>query len=372
MVRLSALVRDSHAGARPAEPETAAVTEPTVRAIDLVRGPRLGGSSRDAAVPGVASVAGGAGQPVASAAVSTPSSLPRVSARSLSILGDLQTLLTDVRDRVRGGGAPSWGELESVIGRVVASLAESAELFWLASAPAERPGADALVVHHSRVAILAVRLGLDVGYDPMRATALGMAGGLIDVSLWDTADDLLDRLGALSPEEDARYRGHPQRSAALLTRWNAPRQLVETVLQHHEREGGQGFPRQLTGAAIGQDAKIVGLVDAYASRATPAPRRPGLRPHEAIRDIVRSKQESFPSTLVKALLSEISVFPPGTLVRLNTGEIGQVIAVNRNHPLRPRIEVVADAKGQRPTLPKTIDLSETPFLYITGPIASAS
>jgi hypothetical protein len=45
-----------------------------------------------------------------------------------------------------------------------------------------------------------------------------------------------------------------------------------------------------------------------------------------------------------------------------------VIAVNRNHPLRPKVEVLADGKGQRLPAPKVIDLSEAPFLYITGPV----
>ena len=51
------------------------------------------------------------------------------------------------------------------------------------------------------------------------------------------------------------------------------------------------------------------------------------------------------------------------------GEVGRVIAVNRNHPLRPRVEIVADGKGQRLTSPKTTDLAEAPFLYITGAVA---
>ena len=83
------------------------------------------------------------------------------------------------------------------------------------------------------------------------------------------------------------------------------------------------------------DAKILGLADTYTSLTVPPSARPRLRPHEAVREIVKSRHESFPSTLIKALLSEISVFPPGTVVRLNTEEIGRVIAVNRNHPLRP-------------------------------------
>jgi hypothetical protein len=357
MVRLSTLVRDLAAASRGPGPDDGQGrhTGGGVRAVDLVRGPET--------------AATGAQAPTSPAIA--PASNPRVGGDALRIASDLHAFLGGVRDLVRSSGAPSWSKLEGIIERVVTSLKESAELFWLANAPTRPPGADDLVVHQARVAILAVRIGLDVGYDPRRAAALGMAGALIDVSLWEASDALFGRLDALSSDETAIYRAHPQRSAALLRLWNAPGDVIETVLQHHEREQGQGFPRQLSGTAIGQDAKIVGLVDAYATRATASVRRPGVRPHEAIRDIVRSKQESFPPALVKALLSEISVFPPGTLVRLNTGEIGQVVAVNRNHPLRPRIDVVADAKGLRPTAPKAIDLSETPFLYITGPVAAA-
>ena len=76
--------------------------------------------------------------------------------------------------------------------------------------------------------------------------------------------------------------------------------------------------------------------------------------------------------LIKALLAEISVFPPGTVVRLNTEELARVIAVNRHHPLRPKIEVLADGKGHRLSVPKLLDLSEAPFLYITGPVAETS
>ena len=65
------------------------------------------------------------------------------------------------------------------------------------------------------------------------------------------------------------------------------------------------------------------------------------------------------------------MFPPGTVVRLNTEEIGRVIAVNRNHPLRPRVEIMADARGQRLPAPKTIDLSDSPFIYITGPVTES-
>jgi len=254
--------------------------------------------------------------------------------------------------------------------RCVASLDRSGELFWLANNAGALAGVDYLAFHQARVAVMAIAIGASVGYDRPRRAQLGMAGCLIDVGLWQMPESLVRRLDALSAEEQALYRSHPRLSVESIRRWSPPSDgLVEAVLQHHEREQGQGFPSGLHGTAVSQDAKILGLIDTYTGLTMPLAPRPRLRPHEAIREIVRSKHESFPSALVKALLSEISVFPPGTLVRLNTGEVGRVTAVNRNHPLRPRIEIVADGKGQRLTMPKTTDLSEAPFLYITGAVA---
>ncbi|HYS18461.1 MAG TPA: HD domain-containing phosphohydrolase [Candidatus Binatia bacterium] len=289
------------------------------------------------------------------------------------LFAELQLFLARVRELIRTGDEFPWSELEQLIDRCVVSLERSGELFWVANNTAAPAAVDYLACHQSRIAVLAITIGASVGYDRPRRVQLGMAGGLIDVGLWQLPESLLRRLDALSPEEQALYRSHPRLSVECIRRWSPPREgLVEAVLQHHEREQGQGFPQGLHGTAVNQDAKILGLVDTYTGLTMPPAPRPRLRPHEAIREIVRSKHEAFPSSLVKALLSEISVFPPGTLVRLNTGEVGRVTAVNRNHPLRPCVEIVADGKGQRLMSPKTTDLSEAPFLYITGAVAEGA
>jgi HD-GYP domain-containing protein (c-di-GMP phosphodiesterase class II) len=288
------------------------------------------------------------------------------------LFAELQLFLARVRELIRTGDALPWPELEALIERCAVSLEASSELFWLANNTVAIAGVDYLAFHQARVAVLAMTIGASVAYDRPRRVQLGQAGSLIDVGLWQLPEGLLRRLDALSTDDQAQYRSHPRLSVELIRRWSPPREgLVEAVLQHHEREQGQGFPQGLHGAGVSQDAKILGLVDTYTGLTMPPAPRPRLRPHEAIREIVRSRHEAFPSQLVKALLSEISVFPPGTLVRLNTGEVGRVTAVNRHHPLRPRVEIVADGKGQRLVSPKSTDLAEAPFLYITGAVAEA-
>jgi HD-GYP domain-containing protein (c-di-GMP phosphodiesterase class II) len=251
-------------------------------------------------------------------------------------------------------------------------LEGSSDLFWLANNPPSS-GADYLVAHLSNVGVLSLRLGMAQGYDGERLRELGMAAFLFDVGIWRLSEALLKKADQLSDEDVASIQSHSHLGAEIVRRWQPPLPgLADVILQHHEREQGQGYPKGLMGDAIHHNAKIIGLMDTYAAMIHPRPYRSRFHPHEAIREIVRSKHEGFPSHLIKALLAEISVFPPRTVVKLSTGEVGRVIAVNRNHPLRPKIEIFADARGSRLPLPKILDLSEAPFIYVTGPMQEAA
>jgi hypothetical protein len=299
---------------------------------------------------------------------------PRVepSEPSEPLLGEIQRFLVEARERVNGAGFP-WVRLEALIERAIASVMASPDLVWVANAPAAAPGLDYVASHQARVCALALRLGANLGYDRTRLLPLGVAAALFDVGLWQLPAALVEGAESLSGGELATYRSHPRLSADIVQRWSPPNaHVIDAILDHHEREQGQGFPRGLQGGAIDPDAKIIGLADTYTALTAPPSPRPRLRPHEAIRDIVKTRNDQFPSALIKALLSEISVFPPGTIVRLNTEEVGRVVAVNRHHPLRPQVEIIADGKGQRLGVPKVIDLSEAPFLYITGPVGDGA
>ena len=364
MVRMSDLVR----GAKPGAPASAPPAPPP--ASRAPSPPAAEGKPPEPPAQ-VRSAARVTLRQAPEAPVEAPPTSAATPTDAIALFDELQTVLEAVRDRARSAQSPSWDALMHLVGRVVDSLAASGELFWAANAPTVPGGHDYLAFHQACVAILAVRLGANVGYDRAHLVQLGLAGCLIDVGLWQLPAAMLRRLDTLSGEELMQYRSHPRLSAEIVRRWTPPFEgLVDAVLQHHEREQGQGFPQGLAGGNVHPYSKILGLVDTYTGLTAPPSLRPGLRPHEAVREIVRSKNESFPPPLIKALLSEISVFPPGTIVRLNTGEVGRVIAVNRNHPLRPRVEVY-DAKGQRLPTPKMIDLSEAPFLYITGPVSEA-
>jgi HD domain-containing protein len=291
---------------------------------------------------------------------------PRGSSGPGALFAELIAFLHRARALVRASGRFPWPELERLIAGVSAELADSAELFWIANAPTSPAGADPLAFHQARVAVLAVRIGAMAGFEHAALLELGMAGCLIDVAFWAGAEGVSGHVDTASSE----YRAHPRTSAEIVRRWAPPAgAIVDAVLQHHELEQGQGFPQGLRRDQIHPYAKVLGLVDRYASLTGSGVTRTRLRAHDVIRDIVRSRNDEFAPALIKALLGEISIFPPGTPVRLNTGELARVVGVNRNHPLRPRIEIVADAKARPLAAARGVDLAEAPFLYITGPVA---
>ncbi len=293
---------------------------------------------------------------------------PRPNDDAKERFADIHSVLSAVHDAIRAGAPLPLDDLEGLVARVIQSLEHGNELFWLAHDPPV-PQTDYVLAHLASVGVLALRIGADLGYDRAQLADLGLAALLFDVGFWQLPERLLGRGDSLGADEQQAYESHSRLGSEIVRRACAERAgVIEAVLQHHEREQGQGYPQGLPGSAIHPHAKVIGLADTYVRLTSPKPPQPRREPHEAIREIVRSKHDSFPSAMIKALLSEISVFPPRTLVRLNTGEVGRVIAVNRDHPLRPRIEVIADGRGDRLPTPRVVDLAQAPFLYITGPV----
>ncbi|OLC12053.1 MAG: hypothetical protein AUH29_17625 [Candidatus Rokubacteria bacterium 13_1_40CM_69_27] len=292
-------------------------------------------------------------------------SASRASARAL--FAGLQGALERMQGLVGTTAAFPWVDVAGLLERVHASLEDSDDLFWLAHSPHLPEDARYLAFHHARVTVLAMRIGARLGYDVRRLLELGLAATVIDIGLCPVRERVLRRAEPPSADEQALFQAHPLRSAEIVQQWSLPLPAVtEMVLQHHEREQGQGYPRGLSVEAIHPDALVLGLVDTYAQMTALPATRPQFRPHEAMREMLKWRHGAFPPPLLKALLSEITVFPPGSKVCLSTGEVGTVVKANRRHPLRPKVAVTARARGFQPTVPRIIDLAEAPFIFISG------
>ena len=190
---------------------------------------------------------------------------------------------------------------------------------------------------------------------------LGMLGLLQDVGKVRLPSALLEKKGRLTPGETALARRHVEYSVDILRDTpGLPPRLIELVPLHHERHDGSGYPRGLKWPDIGLYGSLAGIVDTFDALTTMRPYAEQMSPSNALGLLYKERGSNFHPALVEQFIQCIGIFPVGSVVELNTGEVGIVIAQNLVRRLKPRVMVVLDADG-RPMRPhKILDLVKEP------------
>jgi HD-GYP domain-containing protein (c-di-GMP phosphodiesterase class II) len=225
-------------------------------------------------------------------------------------------------------------------------------------------------IHHSvNIAIFSIKMGIALDYNQDQLIRLGTAALLHEIGIVRIPEIILYKNSSLTEDEFQTLKKHPRYSyEIILAQGREFEWLAEIVYQEHEREKGQGYPRGLKGDEIHEFAKIIGIVDIYEALINPRPQRKRFLPYTAVKMIIGSQKKYFSPRIIKALLSQLSVFPLNCWVKLNNNMIGKVIETNEQQPLRPKVEVWYDIKENRLDEGKIINLSDTPLLYITEPL----
>jgi|GEM_PF-6021411 len=91
-------------------------------------------------------------------------------------------------------------------------------------------------------------------------------------------------------------------------------------------------------------------------------------PYSAMRAMLPSGKNSYAEKIVKAMVEGLSMFPPGTIVALSTGEIARVVGVNKGMLTRPKLELLASASGTAMPSGKILNLKDEPLVLITSTV----
>ena len=216
---------------------------------------------------------------------------------------------------------------------------------------------DYIYSHSIASAVWALVFGKHLGLGAHELHVLAMGTIFMDVGKTKIPTDLLIKSDALTADEMALMKTHVKHGVTIVSQINGlDARVVELVKDHHERYNGTGYPRGLSGAAIPIFARIAGVIDTYDAMTAQRPYAKTLSPYDATRQLSKLAGVEFPAEVVEQFVQAIGVFPVGTLVELNTGEVGMVIAQNRVRRLRPKIILLLD-RDKRPlaTFP-TVDL----------------
>ncbi|MCL6561204.1 MAG: HD-GYP domain-containing protein [Firmicutes bacterium] len=232
---------------------------------------------------------------------------------------------------------------------------------------------DYLFGHCVNVCVLSLVTGIQLGYDKVTMSILGMGALLHDLGKIIISREILDKPGKLNAEEYEEIKKHPDYSYDILINQQPRIKKLSAIIawQHHERMNGEGYPRGLTGDGIHRLSQIVGMADMYDAMTADRVYRRGIPPNEVYEMLSACGDYYFDYELVKAFLHNIAPYPVGTVVRLNTNEIGVVSRNNKRFPFSPRVTIVVDRTGSYLQNKVEKELSSGLDLYITGVLDNA-
>ncbi|MGH7231835.1 MAG: HD-GYP domain-containing protein [Nitrospiraceae bacterium] len=211
--------------------------------------------------------------------------------------------------------------------------------------------------HSVNTAILALSLGLRLKMDPESWRWLGIGTLLHDIGKMKIAPELLNKPGRFTHDEYEVMKQHALRGVEILSAVGLPDKGMRPALEHHERVDGTGYPFQRKKHELTQVGLISSVVDIYDALTSDRVYHKGMTSHDALRYLYSlGLRGHLDSMLVQHFIQCVGVYPVGSCVVLNTGEVGVVSAVHQEHPLEPVVTLVRGAEGN-PIIPaRTVDL----------------
>lgn len=226
--------------------------------------------------------------------------------------------------------------------------------------------------HSVNVCVIGTILGTRLGLDQARLRDLALGLILHDVGKLGVPREILEKPGKLTETEFEQMKEHCRAGFDTLrglATISAHAKIV--VLQHHEKYDGTGYPKGLQGEDIHLNAQIGAIADVYDALTSDRVYRKRLMPHEAIEYLMGNAGTHFSTNLVSTFVSSVAPYPPGTYLRLSTGEVGVVMHVDMKLASRPMVKLIQSADGQelKGADVKILDLKRLPGIAISKVLA---
>lgn len=189
---------------------------------------------------------------------------------------------------------------------------------------------------------------------------------LANIGMHELQDQLFVQGGKVSDEQLAQIKQHPQRSVDLIKAVGIDNKLfLDIVMMHHEHINGNGYPAGLKQEQIVRGALILAVADRYGAMVTMRGYREPLSVKDSLKRFLIDDGKEFDQHFSLLLIKVLTIFPPGSFVRLHNGETAIVIHRGKMNPMEPILKSVAGVDGRRFSNPLLRDCSFNDY-QITG------
>ncbi len=180
-----------------------------------------------------------------------------------------------------------------------------------------------------------------LGWSPTEQRRAFQAALTMNVGMLDLQAKLATQVSPLTAMQREAINEHPLRSAEMLAEAGIDDEdWLVAIRQHHELSDGSGYPHKLR--EVEPLAELLRYADIYTARLSSRANRPAMSAMQAGREL---HQMAAASPLAAALIKSFGIFPPGSIVRLASGEIGLVVR-NGDKAHCPQVATLTDAMGE--------------------------
>jgi putative nucleotidyltransferase with HDIG domain len=273
------------------------------------------------------------------------------------IYEESSTIMQKLFEDVRAGNTLQTTSVKTLVRDMVSSITRNPDALVLLGSLHEH--SEYSIAHSINVCVLTLNFARYLGYDRDQMYELGVAALLHDIGELKIPADILNKNGLLNQDEKKLVESHTVLGADILnSATDLPPSAVEVALSHHERYNGKGYPEGLPNDKISTMSKIVGIVDVYDSVTTQHNYRPGISSTEALKNMYNWRNELFDGEFVERFIECLGIYPIGSVVELNTAEVGIIISAMPGRRLQPKLMLVRDKKKKPYLPPKILDLSQ--------------
>ena len=277
-------------------------------------------------------------------------------AQSVSVTRELMT-------SVRMGRSPNVKKIKRVVQGIVDQiLNEETSLIGLTTI---RDYDEYTFTHSVNVCIFSVALGKRLGFGKVQLYDLGMAALFHDIGKSRVPAEIINKPGGLSDDEWRLIAAHPWLGALALFQLRGQQELpfrsMIVAHEHHMKLDLTGYPRPIRPRTLSMFSKIVAVADGFdAATSRRSYQTQPLSPAQVLQEMRDNPRRGMDPVVVKAFINLTGIYPVGTLVVLDTFELGIVHSVNAVPEMlsRPMVRVISDSMGNLLHPGTLVDLSE--------------
>jgi len=267
----------------------------------------------------------------------------RTYAQSVAVTKDLMTA-------VRFGKSPSIKKIKRLVQGIVDQiLSEETSLVGLT---AIRDYDEYTFTHSVNVCIFSVAIGKRLGLTKLQLYDLGMAALFHDIGKSRVPAEVLNKTDSLSDDEWRQIAAHPWLGVLSMFQLRGTQDLhyraMIVAYEHHMKIDLTGYPRPVRERQLSVFSKIVAVADGFdAATSRRSYQTTPMNPADVMKEMRDNTRRGMDPVLVKAFVNLTGIYPVGTLVVLDTFELGLVHASNPIAEMlsRPIVRIVSDEKG---------------------------